>query len=48
MTIVGFKTDSRALSSVATALPTIVAELQGGQNYSWVGRYVNDSPQSSE
>ena len=24
--------------SVATALPTIVAQLQGGQNYSWVGR----------
>lgn len=24
--------------SVATALPTIVAELKGGQNYSWVGR----------
>ncbi len=24
--------------SVATALPTITAELGGGQNYSWVGR----------
>jgi hypothetical protein len=25
---------------VTTALPTIVAELGGGKNYSWVGRYV--------
>ena len=24
---------------VATALPTIVAHLHGGNNYSWVGRY---------
>ncbi|KAG6852748.1 hypothetical protein C0991_009368 [Blastosporella zonata] len=24
---------------VATALPTIVSQLGGGQNYSWVGRY---------
>ena len=25
---------------VATALPTIVAKLGGGKEYSWVGRYV--------
>ena len=30
----------RCKTIVATALPTIVADLQGGNNYSWVGRYV--------
>ena len=33
---------------VATALPTIVADLHGGSHYSWVGRHVFLSFQHSE